>query len=326
MSLRFTLFLVLFLPVTLTAQDLLFEERFTDGQLGSEWRAGFNGNTMEVESMLNNPSGDGWVGKLGNHFSGGNVGATHTAAQFGDFYYEAKVYVPVDEGVYYGLEFRVDTAGLSSGYQFIARFLPGGMVTPRLRFRVRPAANPGMPSVIKDWEGGDIPGGIPTASGWHTLGVRAQGHRFWFYYDGEMLPGSPILDFTSLEGSVGAYVWDASSPMLNLYIDDIEVWSDIPTSVSEMAGLPPTPRLLSVYPAPLRSAGTAVLDLPAASRDVTLRILDLQGRVLRELEAGGRDAGVSEIAFDTHGLEQGVYLLRIAADGHVTSRLLTVLR
>ena len=316
--------LVILLPALLPAQDLLFEERFPDGQLHSAWRPGFNGNSMDVESFLTNPSGDGWVGKLGNHFSGGNVGATHTEQQFSDFYYEAKVFVPVDEGVYYGIEFRVDTNGLSAGYQFVARFMPGGMVTPRLRFRLRPTSNPGMPSVIRDWEEAEIPGGIPAASGWHTLAVKAEGHRFWFYYDGEMLPGSPQMDFTFLSGAVGAYVWDSSSPLLNLYIDDIQVWSDIPTGISDIPAAAETPRLLGAYPSPLRGSGTMVFDLPAAT-DVTLRLSDLQGRTLRTIATGRHEAGRHELPLETAGLRPGTYVLRLIGGGRSDARLVTVL-
>lgn len=314
-----------FFPFTLFSQDLLFEERFSGGQLQNEWRRGFNGNAMEVESFLNNPSGDGWVGKLGNHFSGGNVGATHSAEQFTDFFLEAKVYVPVTEGVYYGIEFRVDTVGLSAGYQFIARFTPGGMITPRLRFRARPTSNPGMPTVIRDWEAAEIPGGIPTASGWHTFAVKAEGHRFWFYFDGEMLPGSPILDYNFLSGAIGAYVWDTSSPLLNLYIDDIVVYSDIPTGVSDNMPLPAAPRLLPNYPNPVRDASTFSFDLPVQAQ-ATVDLCDLLGRRLLRIAEGEYDAGLHHATLDASRLAEGSYLIRLDAGGETRVRVFTVVR
>ncbi len=316
--------LLFFLPVSLFSQSILFEERFTGGQLQNEWRPGFNGNSMDVESLLNNPSGDGWVGKLGNHFSGGNVGATHSSVHFTDFYYEAQVYIPVDEGVYYGLEFRVDTTGLSSGYQFIARFLPGGMVTPRLRFRLRPSDNPGTPTVLRDWEEAEIPGGIPVLSGWHKLAVKAEGHRFWFYYDGQMLPGSPIMDFTSLGGTIGAYVWDSSSPMLNLYIDDIMVYSDIPTGISDPAAEVPAAVLLQPYPNPVREGATIVFELPKPEH-VTINVYDFCGRERVRIADAVYDAGRHSAAWNGAGLPEGSYLLRLATPSSVQSRVMTVL-
>jgi hypothetical protein len=317
--------LLLLLPAALHAQNILFEERFTGGLLQNEWRPGFNGNSMDVESLLNNPSGDGWVGKLANHFSGGNVGATHSGAQFTDFYYEAQVYIPVDEGVYYGIEFRVDTVGLSSGYQFVARFLPGGMVTPRLRFRQRPSDNPGMPTVLRDWEETEIPGGIPVTSGWHKLAVKAQGHRFWFYYDDQMLPGSPILDYTSLSGAIGAYVWDTASPMLNLYIDDIVVYSDMPTGISDPPAAASAPLLLAPYPHPLRGDAAVRFDLPKPER-VTLSVHDLCGRERARIADAEYGAGRHSAVLPSGDLPEGSYILRLVTPSTVRARVVTVLR
>jgi hypothetical protein len=310
---------ILFLfPIALFSQNLLFEERFTGGQMQNEWFAGFNGNSMDVESWLNNPSGDGWVGKLGNHLSGGNVGATHAAQIFTDFYYEAQVYIPVNEGVYYGLEFRVDSTDLSSGYQFVARFMPGGMVTPRLRFRVRPTDNPGIPAVIKDWETSEIPGGIPTESGWHKLAVKAAGHRFWFYYDDQELPGSPILDFTFLSGTIGGYVWDSSSPMLNLYIDDIMVYTDIPVGISDPPTAATSPILSENYPNPVSSAATVVFDLPSASC-TKLELLNMLGQRVSLLGGGDYPAGRHEVSWQRPSAPRGMYLIRLKTDLGTTS-------
>ncbi len=311
---------VLFLfPIALFSQDILFEERFTDGQMQNEWLPGFNGNSMDVESFLTNPSGDGWVGKLGNHISGGNVGATHATPVFSDFYLEAQVYVPVDEGVYFGIEFRLDTAGLSSGYQFVARFTPGGMVTPRLRFRVRPTENPGMPSVLRDWDATEIPGGIPTASGWHKLAVKVQGHRFWFYYDDQELPGSPLMDFTFLDGTIGGYVWDSSNPMLNLYIDDILVYSDKPLGISDPPSAADSPALLGVYPSPVHDAATAIFEMPTASH-VSVELLNLLGQRVGVIAAGDVPAGRQEVSWNRPSVPRGMYILRLTSEAGISAR------
>lgn len=314
-----------FLPLSLFSQDLLFQEDFGGGLIENEWRAGFHGNSMDVESMANNPSGDGWVGMLGNHFSGGNVGATHSAMQFSDFYYEAQVFIPVDEGVYYGIEFRVDTSDLSAGYQFVARFLPGGMVTPRLRFRVRPLDNPGMPAVIRDWDASEIPGGIPTESGWHKMAVKAAGHRFWFYYDDQELPGSPIMDFTYLSGAIGAYVWDTSSPLMNLYIDDINVYSDIPTGISEIPAAAASPSLSANWPNPVHAVTTVTFDLPDAAHAV-LAVYDLRGREVARIADTDFAAGRHSMRWDAAGIPDGSYLLRLLTSTGSASRMMTVLR
>ncbi|MFZ1731304.1 MAG: T9SS type A sorting domain-containing protein [Bacteroidota bacterium] len=310
---------ILFLfPIALFSQDLLFQEQFTGGQMQNEWFPGFSGNSMDVKDWPNNPSGDGWVGMLGNHISGGNVGATHAAPIFTDFYYEAQVYIPVNEGVYYGLEFRVDSTSPSSGYQFIARFMPGGMVTPRLRFRVRPLDNPSMPTVIKDWEAADIPGGIPIENGWHKLAVKAAGHRFWFYYDGQELPGSPIMDFSFLSGTIGGYVWDSSSPMLNLYIDDINVYSDIPLGISDPPATAASTVLLNSYPNPVSSTATIVFDLPSAAY-ATVELLNLLGQRVALLGSGDYSVGQHEVAWQRPVAPRGMYFIRLNTDLGVSS-------
>jgi hypothetical protein len=308
------------------AQSILYQEAFRDGTLDNPWFAGFNGNTMEAVSYPGNPSGDGWVGSLGNHFSGGNVGQSYSGSpEMGDYYYEAQVYIPVDEAVYYGLEFRVDTSGLTSGYQFVARFKPGGMTTERLRFRVRPSSNPGMPSVIKDWEAADIPGGIPQESGWHRMAVLAKDHRFWFWFDGEELPGCPVTDFSTLKGSIGAYLWDASSPMYTLLIDDINVTTDVVSAVGADAPVPAAVTLHQNWPNPVRAGTNIAYELPRRMH-VRLEVYTLQGRKVTALADGPQDAGRHVAGWNAAGLPAGSYLLRLTTEAGVQERHCVLLR
>lgn len=314
------------------AQGSLFEETFAGGTAAHVWSPGFNGNRLEPEQRSGNPSGDGWVGKLGNDKSGGGVGASFASGvSFSDFIYEAKVYVPVDEATYYGIEFRVDTTGLTAGYQFIARFKPGGMVTPRLRFRVRTASNPAVPTTLYDWDGSLVPGGIPTTSGWHTLKVKAVSSHFWFYFDGQLLPGGPMFDNTFTEGSIGAYVWESAVSPLHLFIDDINVSSST-TDAEEEPTLPARCELAQNYPNPfgpgafsaaMRSA--IEYSLPATG-PMRLSVFDALGREVRTLFAGTQSAGTHTAVFDAAGLPSGTYEYRLVAGGAASSRLAVVIR
>lgn len=308
------------------AQTILMEERCTGGTLENVWSAGFNGNTLEPVQFSGNPSGDGWVGKLANHISGGNVGQTWAGStEWQDYYYEAQVYIPIGEGVYHGLEFRVDTTGLTSGYQFVARFTPGGMLTPRLRFRHRSSSNPGMPAVIRDWEAGDIPGGIPTESGWHKMAVLMKGHSFRFWFNGQELPGGQVTHFTSLKGVVGAYVWDSSSPMIALHIDDINVSTDIITTITSTEVHAVRPVLEQNYPNPVLH-GTNISFVLPSEMYARLDVYSMQGRLIATLAEGTLSSGRHIAAWNASSQPPGSYVLRLQTAHGVQEHLALVLR
>lgn len=317
---------IVFVSASVSAQNYLYQETFSDGVADNEWFAGFNGDSMVVVNYPGNPSGDGWVGKLNNHISGGNVGASWSGQEdMGNFYYEAQVYLPVDEAVYYGIEFRVQGADLSSGYQFVARFRPGGMVTPRLRFRMRPTSNPAIPTTIQDWTEAEIPGGIPQESAWHKMAVQCKGHDFWFWFDDQPLPGCPIRDYTRLAGAIGAYVWDDASPLMSLYIDDINVTTDPLVSVESGAELPADPVLHANHPNPFTARTAISFDLPRAGW-ARVAVYSLTGRKMAVLREGMLSAGRHEVTWNAADAPAGVYILRLVSGGTVRERRLVRIR
>jgi len=317
---------VFFCHFSLQAQSVLFSETFANGSAENIWRAGFNGNVMEVHSMAGNPSGDGWVGKLGNNLSGGLVGESHAVSQMlENFFIEAKVYIPVNEGTYYGIEFRVDSSGLSSGYQFVARFKPGGMTTPRLRFRTRSSLNPAIPKTIMDWTDTQIPGGIPTTNGWHTLAAKVIGGHFWFYFDGHQLPNCPVFESEFRQGLVGAYVWDQSVAPLYLYIDDIFVTTNVTGIEEENPAHAQDFRLLTNFPNPFRAGTTIEYELQTSS-DVQLQVYDDLGRLVRTLASGFQREGVHYVRLDGSDLAAGMYSCRLTTPGGSMSKTLLRIR
>jgi hypothetical protein len=141
----FLIFIIVFTGAV-SAQDTLYSETVLNGTLENIWYPEWGGNNMETEFMPGNPSGDSWVGKLGNDLSGGGVGTTFSGdPTWTDFRLEAQVYVSVDQSTaatYYGIEFRVDSVGSGgSGYQFLTRFKQGSS-DQGLRFRARVGAMP----------------------------------------------------------------------------------------------------------------------------------------------------------------------------------------
>lgn len=77
----------------------------------------------------------------------------------------------------------------------------------------------------------DVPGGIPTADGWHKMKVEVQTINdsttaFWCYFDGEMLAGCPIYDTSKHQltaGQFGMYAFQMDSDGVPGYFDNIEV-------------------------------------------------------------------------------------------------------
>ena len=57
-----------------------------------------------------------------------------------------------------------------------------------------------------------------------------------------------------------------------------------------------------------------------------LTVVDLLGRVVRELASGARPAGTYEVSFDATGLPSGVYFYRIEAGDYVETKRMVVVR
>ncbi len=307
------------------AQTNLYTETFANGSAQNVWYPGFNGNNMEVEFLSGNPSGDGWVGKLGNDLSGGGVGLSYSGAPtFGDFYLEAQVYIPVGEGTYYGLEFRIDSTGLSSGYQFIAR-----ASASTLRFRARTEAVTPIP-VVREWSSSEIPGGYPTTSGWHKMAVRAVGDQFWFYFDDQELPDSPITDASFSSGFIGGYVWDFMLAPIYLYIDDIIV-NTASSAIGEPAsGVATDFQLYQNFPNPFNPTTTIAFDLPTSDA-VQVTVFNSLGQGVKSLVSGTMTAGNHQLVWDGRNnlgqeVPAGVYYYQLKSASFSETRKMLLIK
>jgi len=319
----------LFSGVT-AAQDTLYSETVLNGTLENTWYPEWNGNNMEVEFMSGNPSGDSWVGKLGNDISGGGVGTAFSGdPTWTDFRLEAQVYVPIDpstSATYYGIEFRVDSVGLGgSAYQFLARFKQG-VPDQGLRFRTRVG---GSPTTIKQWLAADIPGGIPTVDGWHHLAVEVEGNEFRFFFNGNELPGGPYSDNTFGSGWIGAYVWDFAVSPAYLFIDDIYVIATTTGIHDTRSDIISGYDLHQNFPNPFNPSTTINFDLPVTEL-VELNIYNNLGQKLRSLTDGEFTAGTHQVQWD--GLDEfgreapaGVYFYQIQAGSfQATNKMLLI--
>jgi len=71
---------------------------------------------------------------------------------------------------------------------------------------------------------------------------------------------------------------------------------------------------LSAYPNPFNPTTTLSISLPVSS-EATLRVFDVNGRLVREMSLGRLAGGIHEISFDGSELPSGIYLAALKA-GH----------
>ena len=326
MKLLTVLLIILIASITLVqSQDTLYTETFANGAFQNIWYAGFNGNNMEVEFQSGNPSGDGWVGRLGNDISGGGVGESYSGdLNWTDYYFEAQVFITVSAGTYYGVEFRVDSTGLTSGYQFIAR-----NSAQSLRFRARTAAVTPIP-VIREWTSAEIPGGYPTTDSWHKMAVRLVGNQFWFYFDDQELPGNPYSDNTFTTGGIGTYVWDFAATTLSLYIDDIYVMNPLTSIDDTQLPIISDYDLKQNYPNPFNPSTIIPFEI-LKSEMVNLSIFNSLGQKIRSLANESYPAGAHQIKWngqDDFGqtVPAGVYYYKIQAGNFSATRKMLLVK
>jgi hypothetical protein len=332
------LVLLILLPVLAVAQQTLFSETFANGVLENPWYPGFLldgvGNAVEPAAFAGNPSGDGWVGKLSTDRtdSGGVAESFSGDGTLSDFYMEANLFIPIGGNLmvaeYLGIEFRVDSSGLTSAYQLVTSFRS---TTKRIRFRKREGA---APTVFRDWSAAEIPGGVPADSGWHKLAVRAVGNQFWLYYDDQELAGCPYSDTTSTlftQGFVGIYAFHLNMigySTTELLMDDILV-TETATSIKEDKNISTSFQLHQNYPNPFNPTTQISFELPS-SEFVQLEVYNLIGQKVRTLLHEVRPPGVHQVTWDARDdagneLPAGIYYYQLkSANFQQTRKMLLV--
>ncbi|MBN2366035.1 MAG: T9SS type A sorting domain-containing protein [Calditrichaeota bacterium] len=288
-------------------QVTLYSETFSGGTLDNDWYAGFRldtiANVIEPFAYTNDPNGNGWVGKLSTDRpdSGGVAQSYSGDGTLSDFYMEANIFIPIGGmfmgAEYYGIEFRIDSSGLTTAYQLVTNFRS---TSPKIRFRKRSGASP---VVFKDWLAAEIPGGIPADSGWHKLGVRAVGNDFWLYYDEQELPGCPYQDTTSTglltEGFIGVYAFMlsfTSYQTTDLFVDNVLV-NDVVNSLEDPGNVSSTYRLSQNYPNPFNPSTYISFEIPSSSV-VRLDVYNALGQKIRSLINQNIPAGIHRVSWD----------------------------
>jgi len=83
-------------------------------------------------------------------------------------------------------------------------------------------------------------------------------------------------------------------------------------------------QLLGTYPNPVRQQATVRYALPE-KQDIELRLYDMLGRQVRTV-VSGEQKGRHKQRLDVRGLPNGVYFLRLRANGQVRTQKVTVVR
>lgn len=305
----------------------LYEEDFADGNTHLDWFPEWGGNNIDVISVVGNPSGDGWVGRLNNLSNGDTipVGTVLAGApDLDDYLMEAYIYCTVTAGPmpgpYQGIVARWDTTGPFSEatyYSLIVDF--DGTERIRLASVVGSA-----PTALKEWFGDSIPGGVPTESGWHKLGLRLKSDSIWAYYDDVELSGSPFYDVLSSAGFFGIYLFSMVGVDSTL-CDDILV-SEV-TSVEEQEDYRPASAFVHVHPNPFIDEVRIVSEIPEGL--VALNIFDCEGRRVRTFstDSSTKSALSWNGRFDSgEKAPPGVYFFRVTAGAFQGSGKLVYLR
>ena len=73
-------------------------------------------------------------------------------------------------------------------------------------------------------------------------------------------------------------------------------------------------RLVGSYPNPFRQQTVIGYDLDR-SASVTIRVYDVAGRLVQQMEEGRQEAGSYRIRWDASGLGAGVYMIELNLDG-----------
>jgi hypothetical protein len=352
-SVIYTIMLVLLATVLVFGQGSLYTETFSSGMLDNTWYPGFRASlgpdakVMEPYSIAGNPSGDGWAGRISTFYSVtdtiGVASSWSGDVNWTDYFVEAWLYIPVDNppvsgSEYFTLEFRVDSTGNSSGYQFAATFNPNAMFAPPgLRFRKRVE---GSASTLHHWDSGNIPGGLPATTGWHKLGVNIIGDQFWFFFNDQEMPGNPYTDTTSTakfdQGGVGFYGFrfDFFSPSsvdtINVIVDDVEV-SDPITSLPSDDGntIIEGFNLEQNYPNPFNPSTQISFQIPT-TEFVQIIAYNSLGQKMRTILSEQLSTGIHQVSWDgkdDNGVElpAGVYYYQMkAGDFQQTRKMLFV--
>jgi hypothetical protein len=313
--------------------EVLYSEHFSNGTADLAWVSqwGTESNQVVVDFVTGNPSGDGFVGKLGNDLSGGGVGSVYVPDNaLQDYSVSVQILLIPGQTHYRGVLGRA--TGINGEtpftfYSFLAQLGNAGMGGDRFRLRKHGLAP--FPGVIHDWSQAEMGALYPTTEGWYEFTLRMEGNQLWCYLNDQLLPGCPFTDADLGSGGPGIYFFDQASTDQFIRFDDLVV--DGTATALDPAPLRPAAfELLPAVPNPFNPETRIGFRLDQPAR-VALAVYNLQGAKVRELADRAWPAGEHALVFDGRNalgqpLASGTYLLALDSPGGRQSRLLTLLK
>lgn len=177
-----------------------------------------------------------------------------------------------------------------------------------------------------------------------TWAVAVQGSRH--HYEGNVQigvkpPGANYFLNASIPDTVGFYMysqfngavqrgwWPTAMPNGSWNVPaaygDLILLPATGVESPEPVKAPARTALYAVTPNPVKGMGIVRFALPAKS-EFSLKLYDVQGRLVRTLAAGTREAGVHNVGLNGEGLAKGVYFYRLQAGAFSATRSLVVVR
>jgi PKD repeat protein len=105
----------------------------------------------------------------------------------------------------------------------------------------------------------------------------------------------------------------------NIFLDDINLYDLAAVGIDEVSFL----KQLNVYPNPSNAETTLAFNLDKGAL-LNIDLLDISGRVVKSIFSGAKGAGQNVQTFDVGGISQGVYLIRILADGEQVMKRIVI--
>jgi len=322
--------------VAVAGADVLHHETFSEGVPQLAWVStwGAEADQVAVDWMNGNPSGDGFIGTLGNGLSGGGVGTAVVAApELADYQLSAQLYLVPGTAHYRGIvgratDFSTDTTSAWGFYMLVADLsVNTGMGDERIMLRKwTPGA--GSATNIKIWTRAELGELYPATEGWYNLGMAFEGDQITCSINGQTLPNGTWADDSYSAGGFGVYLWNMMDTTTPLRFDDVLVETE--TALNAPLTRPAALQLGAPWPNPFNPVVRVPLLLERASR-VDARVVDLAGRQVAVLSDGPLAAGSHELVWDGkdsrgRAAASGLYLLQVEALGERRSGKLTLLR
>jgi len=322
--------------VAVAGADVLHHEQFSDGTADLTWVSawGAEADQVAVDWMNGNPSGDGFIGTLGNGLSGGGVGTAVVAApELADYRVSAQLYLQPGTTHYRGVvgratDFSTDSTTSWGFYMLVADLSTGGGATDERIMLRKWLPGSTMATVIKVWSHAELGGLYPATAGWYNLAMEFDGNQITCSINDQTLPNGTWSDESFTSGGFGVYYWDMMDTAGHLSFDDVLVETE--TALAAPAARPGSLELGSPWPNPFNPAVRVPLSLAQAA-PVEARVVDLAGRLVKVLHQGVLAAGGHELTWngeDSAGraVASGLYLLQVDSPAGRRSAKLTLLR